>query len=130
MSARENGDHPVALVTGGTRGIGAAIATKLSGRGASVVISARTPAEVPADGVELVVADAATIAGAERLASEGERVLGEVDILGQQRRRSHTLPQPDRHDPGHRVGGGGRREPALGSASRDELAFKEMTRDL
>src|ERR1700736_2705946 len=74
------------VVTGGTRGIGAAIATKLSGRGASVVISARTPAEVPADGVELVVADAATIAGAERLASEGERVLGEVDILGQQRR--------------------------------------------
>jgi NAD(P)-dependent dehydrogenase (short-subunit alcohol dehydrogenase family) len=70
-----------AVVTGGTRGIGAAIAAKLSGRGASVVISARTPAEVPADGVELVVADAATIAGAERLASEAERVLGEVDIL-------------------------------------------------
>jgi NAD(P)-dependent dehydrogenase (short-subunit alcohol dehydrogenase family) len=70
-----------AVVTGGTRGIGAAIAAKLSGRGASVVISARTSAEVPADGVELVVADAATIAGAECLASEAERVLGEVDIL-------------------------------------------------
>ena len=68
-------------VTGGTRGIGAAIAAKLSARGAGVVISARTPAEVPADGVELVLANAATMAGAERLASEAERVLGEVDII-------------------------------------------------
>jgi NAD(P)-dependent dehydrogenase (short-subunit alcohol dehydrogenase family) len=73
------GRHAVA--TGGTRGIGAAAAASLSGFGASVVISARTPAEVPAYGVELVVADAVTIAGAERRASEAELVLGEVDIL-------------------------------------------------
>jgi short-subunit dehydrogenase len=35
-----------AVVTGGTRGIGAAIAAKLADRGAGVVISARTPRRI------------------------------------------------------------------------------------
>jgi NAD(P)-dependent dehydrogenase (short-subunit alcohol dehydrogenase family) len=70
-----------AVVTGGTRGIGAAIAAALAARGASVVISARGPAQELPEGVQLVVADAATEQGADHLAAEAANVLGEVDIL-------------------------------------------------
>jgi NAD(P)-dependent dehydrogenase (short-subunit alcohol dehydrogenase family) len=70
-----------AVVTGGTRGIGAGIAAALTRHGASVVVSARTPTEDLPEGVRLVVADAATPDGVEHLASEAEKLLGEVDIV-------------------------------------------------
>jgi NAD(P)-dependent dehydrogenase (short-subunit alcohol dehydrogenase family) len=56
-------------VTGGTRGIGAAIAATLARRGANVVISARAPADELPDGVRLVLADASTTEGAKHLAA-------------------------------------------------------------
>jgi len=70
-----------ALVTGGTRGIGAAIAATLARRGANVVISARAPADELPDGVQLVLADASTTEGTKHLAAEAEALLDEVDIL-------------------------------------------------
>jgi len=70
-----------AVVTGGTRGIRAAIAAALRQRGASVVISARTPAEDVPEGVHLVLAEAASAEGAEHLAIEAEKRLGEIDVL-------------------------------------------------
>jgi NAD(P)-dependent dehydrogenase (short-subunit alcohol dehydrogenase family) len=70
-----------AVVTGGTRGIGAAIAGTLARRGAEVLVSARNQAKDLPGGVRLVVADAATTEGAERLAAEAEKVLGEVNVL-------------------------------------------------
>jgi NAD(P)-dependent dehydrogenase (short-subunit alcohol dehydrogenase family) len=59
MSARENGDRPVALVTGGTRGIGAAIAQRLRDDGFTVATLARSGGDVQAD-----VADAEQVQAA------------------------------------------------------------------
>jgi NAD(P)-dependent dehydrogenase (short-subunit alcohol dehydrogenase family) len=68
-----------ALVTGGTRGIGAAISAALARRGANVVISARAPAHELPDGVQLVLADASTTEGAKHLAAEAEALLDEAN---------------------------------------------------
>jgi 3-oxoacyl-[acyl-carrier protein] reductase len=75
-----------AIVTGGGRGIGAAIARALTGRGLAVTVFARTRAEL-----ERVVAERAAalaVAGdvrseddVARLVAEHERALGPVDVL-------------------------------------------------
>jgi len=79
-----------AVVTGGGRGIGAAVARALAGAGARVVISARTESEIErvaatlrGEGAEVwaFVADAADEASVKRLADEARRRLGAVDIL-------------------------------------------------
>jgi NAD(P)-dependent dehydrogenase (short-subunit alcohol dehydrogenase family) len=74
----------VALVTGGGRGIGRAIATRLAADGARVIITGRTAAELDetaaAIGATAVVADLASRAGGDALVG-AVRALGQVDIL-------------------------------------------------
>ena len=69
-----------ALVTGGSRGIGAAVATRLAAGGARVLVTARTRP----DGVDpemFVAADLTTAAGASTVVSEASGRLGGIDIL-------------------------------------------------
>ena len=70
-----------AVVTGGTRGIGAAIVARLRAAGAEVLTSARTPSTDLPEGVHLVVADVSTPAGVTELAGKALRTLGGIDIL-------------------------------------------------
>ncbi len=75
-----------AIVTGGGRGIGEAVARALTARGLGVTIFARTAAElgrvVAAGGAALAVAgDVSSEADVARLVAEHERVLGPCDLL-------------------------------------------------
>jgi NAD(P)-dependent dehydrogenase (short-subunit alcohol dehydrogenase family) len=70
-----------ALVTGGTRGMGAAIVQRLRSAGATVVTTARA---APKDLLEpklFVAADLSTAAGAETVIRAVQEHLGGVDIL-------------------------------------------------
>lgn len=80
----------VAIVTGGSRGIGRAIAVGLAEHGADVAVAARKP-EAMAEAVEAIAATGRRGAAIptnvrrfdelERLVTETERQLGRVDIL-------------------------------------------------
>jgi NAD(P)-dependent dehydrogenase (short-subunit alcohol dehydrogenase family) len=80
-----------ALVTGGSRGIGAATALALAKEGANVAISSRhddddaqrTKREIEALGVrcEMIVADCGQPADCERLVSQAAAALGGLDVL-------------------------------------------------
>lgn len=75
-----------AIVTGGGRGIGAAVARALTGRGLAVTVFARTRAEldrvVAERGAALAVAgDVRREEDVARLVAEHERALGPVDVL-------------------------------------------------
>lgn len=83
-------DERTAVVTGGGRGIGAAIARILAAAGAAVVVSARTRGEI--EGVAAMLAERGHRAHAiacdvtdeesvERLAREAAERVGDIDIL-------------------------------------------------
>ena len=81
----------VAVVTGGSRGIGKAIAGRLAEEGADVVISARTAETLELAAKEIseatgrravaVAADLSTVAGCETLHEEAVAAFDHIDIL-------------------------------------------------
>lgn len=70
-----------ALVTGGTRGIGAAIVERLRGAGATVITTSRSTSHELRQPELFVEADLSTAEGAEKVVSGVRERLGGVDIL-------------------------------------------------
>ncbi|MDO9407954.1 SDR family oxidoreductase [Patulibacter sp.] len=70
-----------AVVTGGSRGIGAAIVQRLLDGGATVVTSARTRTDVTPEGATFIAGDVSTLAGVRTLAAAALDVLGGVDLV-------------------------------------------------
>jgi NAD(P)-dependent dehydrogenase (short-subunit alcohol dehydrogenase family) len=70
-----------ALVTGGTRGIGAAIVHRLSGAGATVVTTARSTPQDLSQPERFVAADLRTAVGTEQVVRAVRERLGGLDIL-------------------------------------------------
>lgn len=71
----------VALVTGGSRGIGRATAALLASRGAKVMCVARSGRELADVGLDYVVADLATPEGCRHAVAEARQRLGPTEIL-------------------------------------------------
>jgi len=71
----------VALVTGGSRGIGRASADLLASRGAQVMCIARNQQELEETGFDYTVADLGTVEGCANAVTEAEQRLGPIDIL-------------------------------------------------
>lgn len=74
-------DGQVGLVTGATRGIGAAIAAQLTDLGATVYAGARDPDDVPADDQRPVRLDVTNEAGIEAAIDRVDDEAGRLDVL-------------------------------------------------
>jgi NAD(P)-dependent dehydrogenase (short-subunit alcohol dehydrogenase family) len=70
-----------ALVTGGSRGIGAAVARRLLDSGATVVTTARSRTEDTPEDSTFIAADIRSVSGVEELFDKAIAVLGGLDIL-------------------------------------------------
>mgnify|MGYP001556099424 CR=1 FL=1 len=70
-----------ALVTGGTKGVGAAVVAALQDAGAWVITTARSAPESLPEGVDFVVADVSTAEGCTALANAVQERLGGIDIV-------------------------------------------------
>src|SRR5689334_932730 len=71
----------VALVTGGTKGIGKAIADRLSSEGFKVVVTARTEPKENPNGHYFIAADLTQPESAEAIAKETLATFGRIDII-------------------------------------------------
>jgi NAD(P)-dependent dehydrogenase (short-subunit alcohol dehydrogenase family) len=85
MSIQKNQDKDlegkIALVTGGTKGIGRAIADRLAQAGATVIITARNQPVESAGKFHFITADLSLPADVAKLAEEISNSYGAVDIL-------------------------------------------------
>src|SRR3954451_6086093 len=81
-----------AVVTGGSRGIGAAIVQRFLDAGATVVTSARTPADETPSAAKFVQADVSTREGVRDLAAAALEILGGVDIVVNNAGAARTYP--------------------------------------
>lgn len=98
-------DGTRALVTGGARGIGAAIADALAAAGADIVLSGRSAGDLDVAAVGLaqrhgvrvwsVAADLSLPDGAERLAEEAWECAGALEVLVNNAGLAHTQPLVD-----------------------------------
>jgi len=70
-----------ALITGGSKGIGAATAQRLIDGGAIVAVAARSRHEQTPAGATFIQGDVSTLAGANTVAAEALKILGGLDIL-------------------------------------------------
>src|SRR6202012_3691598 len=70
-----------ALITGGSRGIGAAVAQRLIDGGATVAVTARNRHEETPNDAIFVSGDTRTAEGAQKVAKEAIAQLGGLDIL-------------------------------------------------
>lgn len=71
----------IALVTGGTKGAGKAIAERLSNAGATVIITARNLPEKPNKKLHFIAADLTTLSGTKKVVDEVLQQFGKLDIL-------------------------------------------------
>ncbi|OJH40237.1 oxidoreductase [Cystobacter ferrugineus] len=94
-----------ALVTGGSRGIGATIAQRLLDGGAEVVVAARSRSDVTPAAATFISGDVSTSEGAKAIAAEALAALGGLDILVNNAGGSRvfaggvsTIPDEEWHD--------------------------------
>jgi NAD(P)-dependent dehydrogenase (short-subunit alcohol dehydrogenase family) len=71
----------IALVTGGTKGAGKAIAERLQSAGATVIITARNEPEETQMGLHFIASDLSIPLGAQKVADEILSKFGRLDIL-------------------------------------------------
>jgi NAD(P)-dependent dehydrogenase (short-subunit alcohol dehydrogenase family) len=71
----------IALVTGGTKGAGKAIAERLMQAGATVIITARNAPEKEKSELHFIASDLSTAAGSQKVISEVLSAYGRLDIL-------------------------------------------------
>ena len=71
----------IALVTGGTKGAGKAIAERLMQAGAKVIITARSAPEKEKSKLHFIASDLSTAAGSQKVISEVLSAYGRLDIL-------------------------------------------------
>jgi NAD(P)-dependent dehydrogenase (short-subunit alcohol dehydrogenase family) len=71
----------VALVTGGTKGAGLAIARRMQSAGATVIVTARNEPESLDEGLHFVAADLSRAEGTEKVRAEVLNTFGRLDIL-------------------------------------------------